>query len=61
MQMLTEEHRAIIVLRHMEDCAYEEIAQILDISVGTVRSRLHRARAQLLENLKEIMPEEASS
>ncbi len=61
MQMLTEEHRSIIVLRHMEDFAYEEIAQILDISVGTVRSRLHRARAQLLENLKRIMPEEAVS
>jgi len=60
MQMLTEEHRSIIVLRHMEECAYEEIAEILDISVGTVRSRLHRARAQLLENLKEIMPEEVS-
>ena len=60
MQMLTEDHRSIIVLRHMEEFSYEEIAQILDISVGTVRSRLHRARAQLLENLKQIMPEEVS-
>jgi RNA polymerase sigma-70 factor (ECF subfamily) len=61
MQMLTKEHRTIIVLRHMEEFTYEEIAEILDISVGTVRSRLHRARAQLLENLKRIMPEEAVS
>jgi RNA polymerase sigma-70 factor (ECF subfamily) len=58
MQLLTVEHRTIIVLRHMEEFAYEEIAEILEISVGTVRSRLHRARAQLLEHLKEIMPDE---
>jgi len=59
MLRLTEEHRAIIVLRHMEEFSYEEIAQVLDISVGTVRSRLHRARASLLEHLREIMPDEA--
>jgi RNA polymerase sigma-70 factor, ECF subfamily len=59
MTLLTEEHRAIIVLRHMEDFSYEDIAQILDISVGTVRSRLHRARAALLEHLRQIMPDES--
>jgi RNA polymerase sigma-70 factor (ECF subfamily) len=59
MNMLTAEHRSIIVLRHMEDFSYEEMAEILDMPVGTVRSRLHRARAQLLEHLKEVMPEEA--
>jgi len=58
MQRLTQEHRAIIVLRHMDEFSYEEIAQVLDISVGTVRSRLHRARAALLEHLREIMPDE---
>ena len=61
LQLLTVEHRTIIVLRHMEEFAYEEMAEILNISVGTVRSRLHRARAQLLEHLKEIMPDEAES
>ena len=61
LQLLTPEHRAIIILRHMEEFAYEEMAEILEISVGTVRSRLHRARAQLLEHLKEIMPDEANS
>jgi RNA polymerase sigma-70 factor (ECF subfamily) len=60
LQRLTPEHRTIIILRHMEEFAYEEMAEILDISVGTVRSRLHRARAQLLEHLKEIMPDEAN-
>ena len=58
--LLTEEHRSIIVLRHMEEFSYEESADILDISVGTVRSRLHRARAQLLVHLKKVMPDEAA-
>lgn len=44
---LSEEHRAILILREMEGCDYEQIAQILDLPVGTVRSRLHRARAHL--------------
>jgi RNA polymerase sigma-70 factor (ECF subfamily) len=59
MAQLTEEHRTIIVLRHMEEFSYEEIANILEISVGTVRSRLHRARAQLLTHLRKLMPDEA--
>jgi RNA polymerase sigma-70 factor (ECF subfamily) len=44
---LTEEHQKILVLREMDDFAYEEIAEILEISIGTVRSRLSRARRQL--------------
>ena len=40
---LTEEHRSILVLREMEDQSYENIAEILEISIGTVRSRLCRA------------------
>ena len=47
LQTLTEEHRNILVLREMQDHSYEEIAEILDISIGTVRSRLSRARRQL--------------
>ncbi len=47
MHTLTEEHRSILVLREMEEHSYETIAQILDISIGTVRSRLSRARRQL--------------
>ena len=60
MERPTEEHRAIIVLRHLEELSYEDIAEILQISVGTVRSRLHRARAQLLEHLKDILPDEVA-
>jgi RNA polymerase sigma-70 factor, ECF subfamily len=44
---LSDEHRAILILREMEGCDYEQISQILDLPVGTVRSRLHRARAHL--------------
>jgi RNA polymerase sigma-70 factor, ECF subfamily len=44
---LSAEHRAILILREMEGRDYEQIAQILDLPVGTVRSRLHRARAHL--------------
>ena len=50
---LSEEHRAILVLREMDGCDYEQIAEILDINVGTVRSRLHRARMQLKVRLQE--------
>jgi RNA polymerase sigma-70 factor (ECF subfamily) len=48
---LNEEHRTVIVLRELEDCSYEEISEILEVPVGTIRSRLHRARSQLREIL----------
>ncbi|EJY55730.1 RNA polymerase, sigma-24 subunit, ECF subfamily [Alicyclobacillus hesperidum URH17-3-68] len=44
---LNEEHRTVIVLRAFHGLEYDEIAQVLDIPVGTVRSRLHHARMQL--------------
>jgi RNA polymerase sigma-70 factor, ECF subfamily len=52
---LPEEHRTVLVLREMDGCCYETIAEILDLPVGTVRSRLHRARMQLREQLKEVL------
>jgi len=52
---LSDEHRTILVLREVENCDYDEIAQILDLPVGTVRSRLHRARLQLREKLVLVM------
>ncbi len=54
---LSDSHRMILVLREMEDCDYQTIGEILDIPVGTVRSRLHRARIDLKERLRVIMQE----
>lgn len=48
---LSKEHRTVLVLREIEDCSYETIAEMLDVPVGTVRSRIHRARMQLREEL----------
>lgn len=47
LQHLSENHRAILILREMDDCSYEQISAVLEISIGTVRSRLSRARTQL--------------
>ena len=44
---LSEEHRAVLALRVVEDLSYDEIARALRIPVGTVMSRLSRARAEL--------------
>jgi RNA polymerase sigma-70 factor (ECF subfamily) len=54
---LSDEHRTILVLREIEGCDYDEIAQILQLPVGTVRSRLHRARLQLKEQLDAVLGE----
>ena len=51
---LSEEYRTVIVLREMEGFSYDTIAEIVGISVGTVRSRLHRARSLMREALKGI-------
>lgn len=48
---LSEEHKAVIILRDLQDMTYEQIAQTLDLSIGTVKSRLARAR----KSLKDII------
>lgn len=56
LQQLSDEHRSILVLREMNESSYEEMAEILELSIGTVRSRLNRARKQLrlaIEQLRE--------
>ena len=52
---LADEHRAVLVLREIDGCCYETISEILDLPIGTVRSRLHRARLQLREELKGML------
>ena len=44
---LSDEHRAVLVLKDIDGSKYEEIAAALGIPIGTVRSRLHRARLEL--------------
>jgi len=55
LEQLDEEQRFIIVLRDMEDRSYEEIAELLKLPRGTVKSRLHRARAQLARLLTRTL------
>ncbi len=50
---LKEEHRIILVLRDMNDQSYEEISEELEISLGTVKSRLSRARQALRKILSQ--------
>jgi RNA polymerase sigma-70 factor, ECF subfamily len=50
---LPENYREVVVLCELEEMNYEEAAAALDCPIGTVRSRLHRARALLLEKLRE--------
>lgn len=50
---LAVDFRTIIILCDLEGFTYEEMAKILDIPIGTVRSRLHRARNLLKDKLKE--------
>ena len=52
---LEDEFRTVVVLRDIEGLGYEEISRILKINIGTVKSRLHRARALLQEKLKEVV------
>jgi len=55
MSRVAEEFRAVLVLREIDGCCYETIAEILDLPIGTVRSRLHRARMMLREELKHVL------
>ncbi len=55
---LSPEHRAVLILKDMEDQKYEAMAEILQVPIGTIRSRLHRARMELRALLR---PEEPKS
>jgi RNA polymerase sigma-70 factor (ECF subfamily) len=55
---LGPEHRAVVVLKDFDGRRYEEISAILEIPVGTVRSRLHRARGELRDRLRALVEEQ---
>lgn len=58
MRRLPEEYRVVASLYFAEDLSYQEIAQVLHVPVGTVRSRLHRARKLLQRSLWRIAEDE---
>ena len=49
---LSEDHREILLLRYYDDLSYAEIADVLQVKLGTVMSRLSRARLRLMEVMK---------
>lgn len=51
---LPEKYREVIIYRHKDDKTYEDIADLLDIPVGTVKARIFRARELLKKKLKSI-------
>lgn len=55
MEMLPEDLRNAIMLREIDGMSYEEIAKIMDCPIGTVRSRIFRAREAIAEKLKPLL------
>jgi len=51
---LAPEFRTVLVLKEIEDQSYQEIAEVLGCPIGTVRSRLHRARAEFRAKIEEL-------
>jgi RNA polymerase sigma-70 factor (ECF subfamily) len=51
---LSEDRRVVLVLRDLEGLSYDEIAEVLELESGTVRSRLHRARMEVKEKLEKF-------
>lgn len=59
--LVPEDFRAVLILHDAQDVAYEDIARILEVPLGTVKSRLHRGRVSLAEALRGTSgPAEAS-
>jgi RNA polymerase sigma-70 factor (ECF subfamily) len=54
---LPPDYRAVLVLKEFDGLAYEEISAVLGIPIGTVRSRIHRARCELRDQLRELVEE----
>jgi RNA polymerase sigma-70 factor (ECF subfamily) len=55
---LDEDKRSIFLMRVIGDYSYQEIAQQLGLSMGTVMSRLHRARKELHDHVKDLLDEQ---
>ncbi|MBI5154912.1 sigma-70 family RNA polymerase sigma factor [Candidatus Poribacteria bacterium] len=60
LELLEPEWREVVVLRFFEEMSYEEIAQVLDVPVGTVKSRINRARKALRDIMADVLKERQS-
>jgi len=58
LESLPEEYQSVLLMWAVEDLSYKEIAEILGIPIGTVMSRLHRARQRLTDQLRDLALEE---
>jgi len=58
---LPERYREVVVLCELQEMSYAEAAEVLECAIGTVRSRLHRARALLLNKLQPVRAEPAEA
>jgi RNA polymerase sigma-70 factor (ECF subfamily) len=55
---LSPEHREVLLLRFVEDLPYEQIAQITDCNLGTVKSRIHYAKRLLRREVERLIDHE---
>jgi len=53
---LPPHYRIVVLLRHQQDLSYEEIAESLHLPLGTVKARIHRARALLRDRIEKTSP-----
>lgn len=61
LQRLDPDHRAVLLLRDARDLDYEQIAEVLGVAVGTVKSRLFRAREALRDEVEKLTGDGASA
>lgn len=61
LQAVSPEHRAVLVLRDVHGLEYDRIAAVLEVSIGTVKSRLFRARAALREQVEAASPQPSAA
>ncbi len=53
LELLRPEHRLVLVLRDLEGLSYDEVAAVTGMPLGSVKGRLHRARAELIQALRD--------
>jgi RNA polymerase sigma-70 factor, ECF subfamily len=58
---LSEEFRTVLILKEIEGLKYDEIAEMVDCPIGTVRSRIHRARVELRQKLEILLKDDVET